>query len=154
VATCQIDAIFQAIHDLSPTFDTDVTIPAWDYDEVNANLSADTCPVRVLMVGGVDTAAAEEFIFVALGSTISVRWRLLDRLYLKALPLGRGTEEASPNIIKYAASYVDALRLKRGPTAQSHVLSASFRPSVQDWGSTSFFCIDVDLVIEEYITGT
>jgi len=153
MASTQIDLIFQTVHDLSVQFDSDVTIPVWDYDEVSANLSADTCPVRVLMVGGTDTATGEEMAFVGIGVTVSVRWRLLDRLYLKALPLGRGIEEASPNIIKYIAAYVDAARMARGITVQSHLASLSFRPSVQEWGATQFYCIDVDLVIEEYITG-
>lgn len=149
-AASAIDTICQAIHDLSVKYDTDVTPTVRDYDEASTFLGPESAPTRIITVL---PDLSGDTTFVGIGSTITVRWNILDRLWLKPAAAGRGIQDESHHIVAYAAAYAKALKAKRALSGQSHVSNMAFSSGVNTWGDTDWFTVDINLTVEEVITG-
>lgn len=148
---CQIDAIYQAIHDLAVTFDSDITVPCWDYDEIKQAMPSGNTPIRVLSTVGEGGNAQMGYMLVA--NSAKVTWNIEDTLYLTPVTAGGGIRDCTADLVKYCKAYVEAVRNKRNPTAQSDVTAVSFDIGTYTWGTTEFFGVRVLLTIDEFIAG-
>lgn len=145
-----IDTIMQAIHDLSVKYDADVTPYVRDYDEAETTLAPETAPTRIITI---IPDLSGDTNFVGIGTTVTVRWTILDRLWLKPVAAGRGIKDESHHVVAYAAAYANAVKSKRAPSGQSHFAGMTFSSGIQTWGETEWFCVDIYLTVEEVITG-
>lgn len=150
--TSAFESILDDVASWTPTYDSDVSIGCWNIDDIKPNLENMSIPKRVLMVTE-DGTAGEEIIFVALGKTMSVTWFIRDRLYLANVGEMASLRRYSGDLVRYAASYVEQIRQNRSPTAQSHILNATARPGIFEWGGKSYFGVDIVLEIQEIISG-
>ncbi len=150
----QISAIFTALAGQSVTAAGE-TPTVWSVDDLR-NVEPADCPVRLLLPGGWRSEGAEER-FVALGNTVTVPWRVVDLCLWR--PVGQGLNKVGdtiPDLIDYAAAYVEMIRSFRSPTAQSNVAAVMVDiPPLVEWPIGSgrwFFGVEVTLQIEEVIT--
>jgi hypothetical protein len=153
MGTSAIDAIYTALgSDIAPTPSTDITVHVEKYGAVRDTLQADDLPLRKLQAFANDSGG--EMAFVSLGTTITVTWTIVDRLYYRIATMGMGWQEFADELTKYAASYINIMRLKRALTSQSHVTGISFKPQIftfPEGGDTRVAGVDVILTIEEVI---
>lgn len=127
--TSALDGIYDAIKGMSTTWSTDVTVSAWNYDELDSGLQPN-CPQRALSITG---SLNGDFGFVAIGTLCKIEWIITDTLFLKQAAEGESLTENSANIVKYIVAYVDALRALRAPTTQSHITGLTIKPGVYYW---------------------
>jgi hypothetical protein len=149
-----IESILDDIAGMSPTYDTDVSIGVWNIDQQKEVLAPASCPKRVLMIIPNGTTA-DPMTFIALGTTTHVTWLITDRLYLKPSGEMGAYRRYTPETLRYTASYLEAVRQNRGPTAQSHIESVRAYPGIYAYPEGSdqyFYGVDVLLEIEEVIS--
>lgn len=148
-----IASIYAALYALAPTVSTDNMPTVQAYGSVNEFAHSDDLPMRKLQAFANESGS--EFAFVALGTTATVRWTIVDRLFYRVPGQGRGWQEFADDLTTYAASYINILRTNRALTAQSHVVEATFTPRIftfPEGGNTSIAGVDVVLTVEEVIT--
>jgi hypothetical protein len=152
-----IASIYDAIATWTPTYDSDVTIPVENYNQVNSTFKDANAPVRKLMFGP-SPAELREGAFITLGKLQGVNWTIHDYLYLKATASGVGYAEVSGKLLLYIASYDEQVRQNRAPTTQSSIQDVSCTPGVLYWppGSETgeqYWGVDCAITVREIISG-
>jgi hypothetical protein len=147
-------AIYDTLVAMSVTVGS-TTPTAYDLDQLPNAVRSAMLPVRLLLPTE-SRGDAEEFMFVALGKTATVRWRITDLLLWQPVAQGRGLQDVADDLVTYAGAYLEALRDNRAPSTQSYVVSASASPGVYEWPGQSgnyFFGCECVVTIEEVLSG-
>lgn len=149
--TSAISTILSNIAGLAVKFNG-VAAPCWQPSQISDRSITMSVPRRVLSVIDPGIEAAE-IAFIDLGKSQSITWRVLDTLY--AIPVGEmaGFRRASDVLLSYVVNYVGKIHGSRGITSQAEILTASSRQGEFDWGSESFFGVEMELEVKEYISG-
>lgn len=148
----QVVAIYAAIAALVPVYDSDVTpIKVWNgalTGVIKQALPSAALPIRILTTTGENEG--RDFAFIALGKLSKVVWTIEDLLLIKPVAEGDSLKTMSPYLITYCDSYITVLRDLRGPTSNSHVVAADFKPGMFEWGDNRYFGVDVKIEVEEF----
>ena len=148
----QVVAIYAAVAALVPEYDSDVTpIKVWNgalAGVIKQALHSMSLPIRILTTTGENEGRG--FAFIALGKLSKVVWVIEDLLLIKPVAEGDSLKTMSPYLISYCDSYITKLRDLRGPTSNSHVMAANFKPGVFEWGDNRYFGVNVTVEIEEF----
>jgi hypothetical protein len=144
-----INSIFTWVAALAPAVSSDAVnnVTVEGYANIRSTLQIDDLPLRKIMTFGDESES--EYAYVALGNTVQVTWRIVDRYFHKFANTGQGWQDFSDELTKYTASYVNALQADRSPTTQSHVLSVRFVPQIFDFVDKKVAGVDVILEIQE-----
>ena len=152
-----VTQIYDAIAAWTPTYDSDVTVPVKNYDEVDNTFQDANAPHRFLLYGP-SPAEMEAGAFITLGKLQNLTWTIHDTLYLKASGTGVGYAEVCGKLLEYSADYVEVVRQNRAPTTQSHITSVACVPGILYWPpgdrtGTQYFGVDCVLTVQEVVSG-
>jgi hypothetical protein len=153
MGTSAITSIYSALAGLAPTYDSDVTVRVQSIGKVNEFAHTDDLPMRKLQA--FQNESGSEMAFLALGTTVTVTWTVVDRFLMRHANQGAGWEEFADELTLYCASYINILKSNRALTCGSHVENVSFRPGIFTFpeGSAKRIAgVDVILTISEVIS--
>jgi hypothetical protein len=140
--------IFTAMSLWTPTFDSDVTIKVWNYNQIKETLPSAGTPIRILQ----PLLSPGDFAFIALGKTNKVTWKIVDLLLIKPVAQGDGIKSESAHIVDYCDSYREAMYSNRAPTGGSHILSATMEPGVYPWNNIEYFGVKCTVSVEDFLS--
>jgi len=149
-----ISSIIAALGALDITYDSDVTVNVWEYNEIKDTLNESECPVR--MIGKNDDKQTASFEVRNLNNAGRAEWNILDKLYIFPTPLDQGIENNNRKILDYMDAYMTAIKANQclGLTATT-VTYVEFSPPYVDTypqaeGSPIFWVVDAVVTVEEY----
>lgn len=115
-------------------------------------------PARLIRMMRSSDAGAQDFRIEFGNETITrVTWRIYDVLLWRKLTQGLGLGSHEADLVKYAASYVEALKTIPAPTSRSQIKSASMvvREINFPEGSDYWYAgVEIALDVEERLLGT
>lgn len=154
-----ITAIKTAISNLTPTWDSDISINVRGYDSDNPilpTLSEAECPMR--MIGMPDDKNRSQLDFIAMGKASNrMTWEILDRLYMFPVNLDMGIENYGIQIDLYKESYNTAVLNSRNlGTTNAKVEQVTYDgPYIRNFpdvpGATAFWVVDALVTVEEFV---
>lgn len=160
MAQSVITDIYDGIAAWAPTYDTTLTIDVRNYNNLNGIMHSTHAPLRMLLVTDPQNNQGAEYAFSALGTTITNRWYITDRLFLQEVQMDGGMEAHMEKIILYLRSYGEIVRNNRGISSSvktAEVVGFRAYPGVFQWpnyeGGTAYHGVDIILEIMEYQTG-
>jgi len=147
----QVSTIYGALAAMVPEWSSDVSIKVWNgatAGVIKNTLPSASVPIRILTMTGENEG--RDFAFIAMGKLSHVTWVIEDLLLAKAVAEGDHIKGISAHLIQYCDSYITKLRDTRAPSTQSHVVGASFKPGVYDWGGVQYFGVRALVEVEEF----
>jgi hypothetical protein len=149
----QIVTIFASLAAMQPAWSGGATPKVWNGavqgdGGIRATLTTASIPLRILSTTG--DLEGRDFAFIALGKLSNVTWVIEDLLLAKVVSEGDSLKGISPSLVGYADSYITKLRDLRAPSTNSHVVGASFKPGVYEWGGFQCFGLKALVSIQEF----
>lgn len=153
----QIRTIYTTIANTGITFTKEaggaVTVAAKDLNALPGALQSADAPVRLLLPYSVTTRADGSF--MTLDALMSVTWVVTDLMLWRPGQLGAGISESAPDLVRYQAAYLEAIRAlhSMGGLAGVATLDIELRPGIYNWpiGSDTWWqgCMSSITVLEE-----
>ncbi len=151
----KIEEILSAIEAWTPSPDSDsVSVGVWGIDELKETLSPMSVPKRIISVNP-PGVSADYVAHIDLGPTMKIEWSVTDTFYFKPVGEMAALRRHSHDLVKYVASYTEAIRQNRSPSSQSHILEAYCYPDIYAWPEGSdnrFYGVQCSLTIEEFVS--
>jgi len=142
-----LSSIIGVIEAWKPTYDSDVAIDCRKPSELK-NRELDNGPVRMIFL---PEDSVQEWI--GLGTRV-YRWQILDRLFIKQVPLGEGVEWANEQMQAYIINYATYTEAGHGIYTGSVIEGVTFNPrydiSYPEGSDTNWFGVDCLITIREH----
>lgn len=115
-------------------------------DKIRLAIAARDLPIRMLL-----PETTGDLSYIAIGTLNNIEWVIRDLCLWAPLTAGKGIEKYANSMVIYLKEYIAALKLLRNPSGQSVIESVSFKIGVVPWGEAEYWCIDIQLTVEEIL---
>jgi len=148
--------VYSALKAKTVTTTSEITPVVYDLDELPESITSAHLPCRLLLPLGDNPGEGREGMFIAIGTTMVIVWRVNDLMLWQASEQGLGLREFAPELVDYCGKYLDAMRSFKCPYSNTALESVNMVPGEFEWpsGSGRYYAgVLCQLSIREVLSG-